>query len=130
MMYNEIVQTCFFAPTHVGVLDLSKPLTLHYHRGEVGLGGVLDFYLLCDKGGLVLKARFKAYGNPYLIAGAEWLCQQLEGSLIEEHPQFDSVLLLQKLAIPKARYPVALQIVEGYREMVFIMKEMVKRGIE
>lgn len=126
MMYNELVESCFFAPNHVGTLDLSQPLTAHYRGGEVGQGDVFDFYLRCDEQGLILKARFKAYGNPYLVAAAEWFCQQLEDSLIDEHPRFNYSWLVQELAIPKNRYPVALQIEDGYRTLVMMMKKKLK----
>ncbi|KTD24771.1 iron-sulfer cluster proteins NifU [Legionella lansingensis] len=122
MMYNELVEFCFFSPKHVGVIDLSEPLSVHDRVGESGRGDVLDFYLLCDKQGFVLKARFKAYGNPYLVAAAELICQQLEGSKIQDHPNIDHVWLVKQLEIPKTRYPVALQIEDGYREVVMKMK--------
>ncbi|MBA2653108.1 MAG: iron-sulfur cluster assembly scaffold protein [Tatlockia sp.] len=128
MMYNKLVETCFFNPRHVGILDLTENLSAFYRGGEAGRGDVFDFYLLCDEKGNILKARFKAYGNPYFIAAAEWLCRQLEGSQIDEHPCFDYAYLLQKLEIPKARYPVALLIEDGYRELVQIMKQKLKRG--
>lgn len=129
MMYNELVETCFFEPRHVGTLDLNQELTAFYRGGEVGRGDVFDLYLLCDETGRVLKARFKAYGNPYLVAAAEWLCRLLEGSQIDEHPQIDHAFLVEQLAMPKIRYPVALQIEDGYCELVQIMKTKLKRGI-
>ncbi|HHF7349021.1 TPA: iron-sulfur cluster assembly scaffold protein [Legionella feeleii] len=122
MMYNELVESCFFSPTHVGVLDQLQPLCAHYHGGEAGRGDVFDFYLCCDAQGRILKARFKAYGNPYLIAAAEWLCRQLEGTLLETHPRYDHAWLAQELELPKVRYHVALQIEDGYKEIVRIMK--------
>ncbi len=129
MMYNKLVERCFFSPKHVGILDLTHVLSVFYRGGEVGRGDVFDFYLLCDEKGVVLKASFKAYGNPYLIAAAEWLCQQLEGSQINEHPRFNYACLLQEFGIPKTRYPVALQIEDGYKELVHLMKEKLKRGV-
>ncbi len=123
MMYNELVEHCFFQPKHVGVLELNDKLCVYHRNGEAGRGDVIDFYLLCDEKGLILKARFKAYGNPYLIAGAEWLCRQLEGSKINEHPHYEYAFLLKMLDIPQLRYPVALQLEDGYRELVKIMKE-------
>lgn len=129
-MYNQLVETYFLAPQHVGVLDLTQNGTVFYRGGEVGRGDRLDFYLLCDERGLVLKARFKAYGNPYLVAAAEWLCRQLEGSQIEEHPRFDSAEWIQELEIPKTRYASALQIEAGYREIVERMKTKLVRRIK
>lgn len=126
MIYNELVERCFFAPNHVGTLDLTQDRVAFYRGGEAGRGDVFDFYLLCDEQGKILKARFKAYGNPYLVAGTEWLCRQLEGSQIDEHPQIDYALIIQLLDIPKVRYPVALAIEDSYRELVQIMKTKLK----
>lgn len=123
MIYNELIENCFFEPRHVGILDLNQDLTSFYRGGEAGRGDVFDFYLLCNKKGEILKARFKAYGNPYLVAAAEWVCRQLEGSQIKEHPQLNYARLVEKLAIPKVRYPVALQIEDGYCELIQIMKK-------
>ncbi len=129
MMYNELVENCFFRPKHVGVLDLMDNRCVFYRNGEPGRGDFFDFYLLCNKKGLIVKAKFKAYGNPYLIAGAEWLCRQLEDSQIDEHPRFDYAFLLKELDIPKLRYSVALQLEDGYRELVKSMKERLKGEI-
>ncbi|WP_125940251.1 iron-sulfur cluster assembly scaffold protein, partial [Neisseria dumasiana] len=90
--------------------------------GVVGRGDVCDFYLQCNDEGFVLKARFKAYGSPYLVAAAEWLCRQLEGSQVHMHPQLTYVVLVEKLAIPKTRYPVALLIEDSYQELIQKMK--------
>lgn len=122
MMYNELVESYFFAPKHVGTLDVAQALTVCYRGGEVGRGDRVDFYLHCDNKGLILKACFKASGNPYLIAAAECFCRQLEGSLIEKHPNFNYAWLVQELAIPKTRYSVALQIEDWYRDLVLMMK--------
>jgi nitrogen fixation protein NifU and related proteins len=126
MMYNELVESYFFAPNHVGIVDLSQPLSIHYCGGVAGRGDIFDLYLLCDNQGYIIQARFKAYGNPFLIAAAELLCRQLEGSLIHEHPRFNYSWLLQELAIPKTRYSVALQIEDVYREIVMMMQKKLR----
>ncbi|MDI9817671.1 MULTISPECIES: iron-sulfur cluster assembly scaffold protein [unclassified Legionella] len=122
MMYNELVESCFFAPKHVGTIDNSNPLTVHCRTGTIGREDVCDFYLLCDVDGLVRKARFKAYGDPYLIAAAELVCRQLEGSQIKDHPRLDYGWLVQQLEIPNPRYPVALKIEDGYQAIVTKMQ--------
>lgn len=122
MMYNETVESCFFAPHHVGSLDLAEPLTEHYRSGLPGKGDLFDLYLLCNEEGLVLKANFKAYGSPYLIAAVELICRRLEGSRVSEHPQLDHAWLVNTLDLPKIRYPVAIQVEDAYREILTKMK--------
>ncbi|MBA2655569.1 MAG: iron-sulfur cluster assembly scaffold protein [Tatlockia sp.] len=127
MMYNKLVEANFFNPRHVGVVDLlSSNLSAYCRRGEAGRGDILDLYLLCNKKGIVEKARFKAFGNPYLVAAAEWLCRQLEGSSIYQHPCYDFKYLLQLLEIPQKRYFVALFVEDSYRELVELMKTKLK----
>lgn len=126
MIYNELVESCFFAPEHVGTVDLTQHLSVYHRTGEAGRGDVCDFYLQCNEEGVVLKARFKAYGNPYLVAAAEWLCRQLKGSQIHTHPQWTHGVLVEKLAIPKIRYSVALQVEDGYQELIQKMKAKLK----
>lgn len=122
MMYNKRVESCFFTPHHVGVLDTQQPRTVHHREGELRFGNLIDFYLLCDAKGTILKARFKAYGNPFLLAASEWLCQQLEGSPIAEHPCIDYERLINEFAIPETHHSAALQIEEGYQKLVLMMQ--------
>lgn len=124
MMYNELVEQYFFNPKHVGIVDLSQPFTVSYRNGDQGRGDIIELSIHCDSQGLVINAFFKAYGNPYLIAAAEWLCRFLERSKIDEQPQFDYMMLIQILAIPKTRYSIALQIEDSYREVILKMKKL------
>ena len=126
MMYNKLVESYFFKPKHVGVVDLSKDLSVFYRNGEVGRGDVFELSLLGSPKGLILEARFKAYGNPYLIAAAEWLCRLLDGSEVNALPSFDYVWLVQELDIPKTRYSIALQIEDAYQEIILRMKRLLK----
>lgn len=122
MMYNQLVESCFFEPKHSGKIDVSLPFVAYYRGGEKGRGDYFDLYLRCDENENIIQARFKAYGSPYLIASLELLCQELEGTLITNHPHFDDEsYLLEKLDIPKNRYPVALLVLDGYREIVLAM---------
>lgn len=126
MMYNELVESCFFAPCHVGTLDLSQHWSVYHRSGAPGRGDVCDFYLQCNEEGIVLKACFKAYGNPYLVAAAEWVCCQLEGSQVNIHPQFTYAELIEKLAIPQIRYSAAIQVEDGYQGLIQKMKLKLK----
>lgn len=130
MIYNERVESCFFTPKHVGVLDKTAARTVHHRTGEHGRGDFVDLYLKCDKQGTILQACFKAFGNPYLVAAAEWLCQQLEDSQIDEHPCIHYERIIDEFAIPKAHFSVALQIEAGYQKLVLTMQKKLKEEIE
>jgi len=118
MNYNKLVERCFFQPEHVGVLDSSQAGVCHSRTGDASRGDYFDLYLCCEKSGLILKACFKAYGCPYLIAGLEWICGQLEGSSISEHPRIDYKALVQLLDMPRRYYPVALLVEKAYCDVV------------
>ncbi|MFA5959322.1 MAG: iron-sulfur cluster assembly scaffold protein [Tatlockia sp.] len=120
-MYNKLVESCFFAPQHVGVITQSNPFVFHCRSGARGRGDFFDLYLLA-KEGKITQGRFKAYGNPYLIAGLEWLCRQLEGSDVNQHPCYTHLDFAKQLGIPKTRYSVALQLEDGYREIILLMQ--------
>jgi nitrogen fixation NifU-like protein len=47
----------------------------------------------------------------------------LEGDSIDKHPCINYATLQEKLAIPKIRYSVALQVEDAYKELVLLMKK-------
>jgi nitrogen fixation NifU-like protein len=126
MNYNKLVESCFFQPTHVGVLDCEQPGNLRIRQGEPSQGAYFDLYVSCEKSGDISKACFKAYGNPYIIAGLEWLCRQLQGTNINTHPKLNYHVIVEKLEIPRPYYPNAVLIESGYCALVTEMKKRVK----
>ncbi|KTD59838.1 putative iron-sulpher cluster proteins NifU [Legionella sainthelensi] len=121
MMYNKIVQDYFFLPKHVGVIDLNHALTVMVKNSQKNQG-IIELYLQCDSEGKILRACFKTNGNPYVIAGLEWLCRQLEGKAIDNVPQIDHLLIIKNLDIPIAQYPIALRILDIYKEVMLLIK--------
>ncbi|KTD03533.1 iron-sulfur cluster assembly scaffold protein [Fluoribacter gormanii] len=123
MMYNKIVRDCFFSPKHVGVVDLNDQLAVVVKNNQKGQG-VIELYMQCNPDDTIVKACFKTNGNPYIIASLEWLCRQLEGMSIMTAPQIDYQLIVKELDIPVAQYPIALRIVDVYKEVLFLMKKI------
>lgn len=123
MNYNELVEHYFFQPEHVGQLDSNQARVFHSRTGSASQGDYFDLYLCCDEDGVILQACFKAYGNPYLIAGVEWACRQLVGKHIDEHSGIDYNLLIQLFDIPRSYYPVALLVEKGYSDVVKKLKD-------
>ncbi|MCE3046114.1 iron-sulfur cluster assembly scaffold protein [Legionella sp. 16cNR16C] len=122
IIYNELVERCFFKPCHAGILDCSEPYTVHVRAGYPGRSGHFDLYLQCDSG-LIKKARFKAFGNPYLIAGLELLCEQVENSSLDGHPHFEHRELARRLDLPKNQQQLVFLIETGYLSAINHMKE-------
>lgn len=123
MMYNETVRECFFSPQHIGMLDLSNRFAVFVKNSQKGQG-TIELYIQCTPDNTIIRACFKTNSNPYVIAGLEWLCRQLEGKSIATMPQIDYRLLIKKLDIPNAHYHIALRIIEMYQEIVYLMKKI------
>ncbi|HHT0593101.1 TPA: iron-sulfur cluster assembly scaffold protein [Legionella anisa] len=122
MMYNRIVQDCFFSPRHIGDIDLNDHFAVVVKNSQKGQG-TIELYVQCDSEGTIVRACFKTNGNPYVIASLEWLCRQLEGQTMDAVPQIDYQLIVKELDIPVAQYPIALRIIDVYKEALLLMKK-------
>lgn len=122
MIYNKIVQDCFFSPRHVGLVDLEHPFSAVFKNNQKGQGSI-EFYMQCSPDGVIVRACFKTNGNPYLIASLEWLCRQVEGKTIDNAPRIDYRQLVKELEIPVVHYPVALRVMDVYKEVILIMRK-------
>ena len=123
MMYNKIVNDFFFAPQHVGTIDLLDPLVVCFRSNREHCSVVIELYIQCNNKGLITKACFKTNGNPYVIACLEWLCRQMIDKEIDKLPCFNYQLLMKELEIPTSQYPVTLQIEEAGKEALLLMKK-------
>lgn len=121
MMYNKTVQDCFFAPRHVGRLDTNSHLVVCVTNHQAGQG-TIEFYMQCQQDMSISRVCYKTNGNPYLVAGLEWLSRQLEGQSIEKILQIDYQVLIKELDIPVAQYPLALRIIGVFKEILVLMK--------
>lgn len=122
MMYNRTVQDCFFSPRHAGVVDLNDHFTVVVKNNQKGQG-IIELYMQCNSNGIIVRACFKTNGNPYVIASLEWLCRQVEGKTLDAAPQMDYQLIVKELNIPVAQYPIALRIIDVYKEALLLMKK-------
>jgi nitrogen fixation protein NifU and related proteins len=120
MMYNSTVNDCFFAPRHVGTLELNHDFVVVFKNKQKDQG-IIEFYMQCGQDRLIHKLRFKTNGNPYLIAGLEWLCRQLEGQALDEVALINYQVLINELDIPVPQYPLALRIVQVFKESLILM---------
>ncbi|MBI2785897.1 MAG: iron-sulfur cluster assembly scaffold protein [Legionella longbeachae] len=126
MMYNIIVQDCFFSPRHVGVVEKSNPFAVLVKNSQKGQGSI-HFYLQCNPDGIIVRACFKTNGNPYVIASLEWLCRQLETKPIDCVPLIEYQFIIKELDIPVVQYPIALRVTDIYKEALLLMKNQIER---
>ncbi|MFC3907869.1 iron-sulfur cluster assembly scaffold protein [Legionella dresdenensis] len=128
MNYNKIVESCFFQPKHIGVLDLSLPFTVTVRAGDPEHGEFFDLYWQSNEAGQIVRTCFKAYGNPYLIAALEWVCRHCEQTSLTGHPSLDYRLLVEKLEIPAQLYAIALKVEKSYKDIVNLMNSRLEKS--
>ena len=126
MMYNKIVQDCFFEPRHIGSIVDSASLVAHLRGVQKAQGVVIDLFLQCSADGFVIRSCFKANGNPYVIAALEWVCRQIEGQHIDVLQASYYQHLISELGIPVNQSPVALQIDGVYQEVLVLMRDKLR----
>ncbi len=78
MKYNCFVENNFFKPAHSGVLDTAQADVFSVTAGVEASLQFGTVYIQHDDAKKIVKARFTVRGDPYLIAGLEWLCCELE----------------------------------------------------
>lgn len=121
--YNEYVQKQFFQLTHATRL-LAKE-HLHYFHANAGLkneDAYFELSLACQPDGKIEQAAFKAYGNPYLLVGLEWLCQRIEG-FSKNTLAVDFAELVPLLGLPHKFSYVIIMIEQGYQRLLQQIKQ-------
>ncbi|CAM2986502.1 iron-sulfur cluster assembly scaffold protein [Legionella worsleiensis] len=127
MMYNEVVEHCFFHPQHVGVLDLDDPLVVRYTVEQQKPKVIIELYIQCQVSGFISRICFKASGSPFVIAALEWLCRNTEGTHLMQQKTIDYQTLINVLEIPLSQYPVALLVEDVYQESLKLMQQKLER---
>lgn len=97
--YNDEVRACFLNPIHAGDLNRSYDTVLSADVAEAGS----DVRLVMAAGledGKIVALRFRASACPHLIAAAELLCRDFEGSTPEELARVDVNKLVARLSVP------------------------------
>lgn len=125
MMYNKLVEDCFFFPKHVGTLNLSEPRTVFFSTRQFSKEVVISLYMQCDNNKIVHAITFKSNGNPYVIASLEWLCRQTIGKKLEQWC-FNCEELIKLFDIPFNQAPVILHVQDVYKEVLMLMNEKIE----
>lgn len=123
MMYNKIVEDCFFHSLHAGSIEPSEPLVVYFRSNQHNQSMSIELFLQCNESGLITKARFKTNGNPYVIAAMECLCRKIEAKILGNLPEINYQDLVKELEIPTSQYPLALGVVDVYKEVLVLMKK-------
>ncbi|MGB5102254.1 MAG: iron-sulfur cluster assembly scaffold protein [Steroidobacteraceae bacterium] len=82
---------------------------------EQGAEVSLEFGLEC---GRVVDARFRAFGCPYVIAAASWLCERLRGADRAALAGWDWREAAEALEVPPARFGRLITLQDAVRDAV------------
>lgn len=101
MIYNDLVEQLFFDLDHAGLDDWVKA-DIHLTVSNTTKSQIIEFHLVMQSHGDIEAVRYLVKGNPFTMAGAEWIARSLEkqrnGTILNTmNPFFWSELL----AIPK-----------------------------
>ena len=105
--YNELVRSLFENPLHAK--DIPEKLGKHYkvvtQESKNGPKIVLTAVIKEEN---ILALRFRVFGCPFLIAAAEFCCNQCEGKHNKEVENIDILHLIQILEVPTEKIGVIL----------------------
>lgn len=100
MNYPDIIKQHFFEPYHLGEWPASQDDVMIAKAGSYSLGALVQIQCLHEEE-KIIQARFKAYGDPFLIAAASITTKWLEGQSFEAIENFHYQMLTDALSLPK-----------------------------
>ena len=108
--YPQQVIEHFERPRNVGTLPLDAGRVGCAKLGDVNVGDVLQLQIKLNQNNIVEDAKFRALGNPYLIAGASYLTDLLIGQSVEQIQKINYVNLIDALDIPQTKMYCAVML--------------------
>lgn len=105
---SALARAYFTHPRHVGELDPDMPGVATARVGEPASGDILQFQLRTGAAETITAARFKAYGDAWLIACGALLAERIQGRTLAEAARFQHDELVEKLDVPPARLHCAV----------------------
>ena len=105
--YNDLVRSLFKNPLHAKDIPdkLGKPYKVVAQESKNGSKIVLTAVIKEEN---ILALRFRVFGCPFLIAAAEFCCNQCEGKHHKEVENIDILHLIQILEVPTEKIGVIL----------------------
>ena len=118
--YNQEVRTLFSAPVHAGDLkgDYPQVVVVETQESEQGARLVLSVGVKQWK---IAEIRFRAWGCPHLLAGAEVFCSAMEGGPVDAFSHFGIVDLIEQLDVPVQKTGRMLLIEDVARKLAAAM---------
>ncbi|MCC5791136.1 MAG: hypothetical protein JJT82_00800 [Legionellaceae bacterium] len=119
MMYNHMVEDCFFNARHAGFDDRKKQSGVRVLRYAPANALVRVQWFLCrSEDGTMQSIRYRVTGNPYIMAAVEWMARCGQGKKKSDMPSCDWHFWQKLLDIPRPQLASALQIQEIWTLLV------------
>lgn len=104
MAYSERVLDHFNNPRNVGTLDKNDPRVGTGMVGAPESGDVMRLQILVDEErGVIVDAKFKAFGCGSAIASSSLATEWLKGKTIEEALEIKNTDIVNELALPPVK---------------------------
>lgn len=112
MKYSELIIEHFENPQNVGEFNQEEEGVLTGKIGALNISDIIQLQLKINAEQTVIAVKFKAYGNPYTIAGLSWLTTELKGKTLAEAKTIDYLLIANHMGFPKNKLHSALLIAD------------------
>lgn len=113
----------FDKPKHVGTLDLSKASVVHIRMGDQNVGEILDLYLEINSTQNIVSAAFQALGNPFLIAGASWISEEIQQMKLTTAEQISYKNIMDVLQFPITKQATAVMLEQALKQAIFLWRK-------
>lgn len=123
MNYNELVLSHFHQPRNVGEFAADLPGIARARVGTVAAGNVAQLELQIEHD-VIQAAKFKAYGEPYVIAACSYLTEQLTKKSLAEAEKIDHFHFAKALAMPTTKLHTALLVEDLLKAALSAAKEV------
>jgi nitrogen fixation NifU-like protein len=100
MTYSKKILERFESPTHVGTLDKDDPDVGTGLVGAPACGDVLRLQIKVDDDGVILEAKFKAFGCGSAIAASQLAAEWLKGKSLAEASCINNGDIVRELDLP------------------------------
>ena len=119
--YNQEVRALFGALVHAGDIkgDYPQVVVVETQESEQGARLVLSAGVKQWK---IAEIRFRAWGCPHLLAGAEVFCSAMEGVPVNAFSHFGVVDLIERLDVPVQKTGRMLLIEDAARKLAAAME--------
>ena len=115
--YNAEVRELFSNLTHAGDLTIDSRQIFVVEVQESAEGARLVLFVCVNKG-TIAQTRFRAWGCPHFLAGAEVVCREMEGVCVDAPYDARVQYLMKRLDVPVQKTGKMLLIEDAAQQII------------